>query len=51
MELSFQIVPLIVPHRSALFRWCRIGDTIGAMIGAIGAIIDDNKEFIGDIFL
>jgi len=39
-----------------LFHWCRIGDTIGAnlkfigdTIGAIGAIIDDNKEFVGDI--
>lgn len=42
------IVPDCSAHRSALFRWCRIGDTIGAMIGAI---IDDNKEFIGDIFL
>jgi len=43
-----------------LFHWCRIGDTIGAIIGAnlkfigdtigaIGATIDDNKEFVGDI--
>ncbi len=35
------IVPDCSAHRSALFRWCRIG--------AIGAIIDDNKEFVGDI--
>jgi len=43
-----------------LFHWCRIGDTIGAIIGAnlkfigdtigaIGATIDDNNEFIGVI--
>ncbi|WP_347283337.1 hypothetical protein [Bacteroides caecimuris] len=43
---------------SALFHWCRTGVIIGAnkefvgdTIGAIGAIIDDNKEFVCDIFL
>ena len=58
----FRIVPFIVPDCSGLFRWCWIGDIIGDIIGAIiganlkfigaiGAINDDNKEFVGDIFL
>ena len=44
-NLLFRIVPFIVPNRS-------IGATIGAsgvIIGAIGAIIDDNNGFVGTI--